>query len=235
MHKISKDARLSGFLYLLMGPFAAFSVLYLRSVLFVSEDATATANNILASEGLFRLGIISTFIYQIIFMCLVLFLYNLFKCVNRNIALLMLTLVLVSIPIVCLNELNQFAVLSLLSNDEYLAVFDIKQLYAQAQFFYDLHERGILIAQVFWGLWLLPLGMLVYKSNFVPKVIGVLLVIAGIGYLFDCITLILVPDWGVVISMFTFFGEPIFALWLLIKDINSEKWEKYNTLPVKGG
>lgn len=179
MSLVNKNARLAGFLYLLMGPFAVFSVLYLRSVLYVSEDAAATANNVLASEGLFRLGIVSAFVYQIIFMFLVLSLYRLFKFTNRNMALLMLALVLVSIPIAFLNELNKFAILSLLSGNEYLSAFEKTQLYAQVQFFYDLHERGILIAQVFWGLWLLPLGMLVYKSGFLPKTIGALLVIAG--------------------------------------------------------
>lgn len=231
MNAVNKNARLAGFLYLFMGPFAVFSVLYLRSVLYVSGDAMATANNILESEGLFRLGIISGFIYQLIFIFLVLSLYNLFKNVNKNTALLMMVLVLVSIPIAFLNEVNQFAVLSLLSGDEYLAAFETKQLYAQVQFFYDLHERGLLIVQVFWGLWLLPLGALVYKSNFLPKVIGVLLVIAGIGYLVDCTTLIIFPNWGVVISMFTFIGEPVFALWLLIKGVNIEKWKELNSLP----
>ena len=133
---------------------------------------------------------------------------------------------LVGVPIAMLNLLNQFAALLLLSGTDYLALFEPGQLHAQALFFLDLYKQGIIIAQIFWGLWLLPLGYLVFKSGFLPRILGVLLVIGGFGYLIDTFIFFLFPNFDVAINMYTGWAELFLCLWLLIKGVNVEQWEK---------
>ena len=113
-----------------------------------------------------------------------------------------------------------------MSGADYLAAFTPDRLHAQVMFLLNLHEYGVYIAQIFWGLWLLPLGYLVFKSGFLPKILGILLVIAGLGYLFEVFTFFLLPDLEITIRMFTFWGEVFLALWLLIMGVNVEKWEE---------
>ncbi len=219
-------ARVAGFLYLLMALLALFGFMWVLSTLIVPGDAAATANNIIASEGLFRSGIVSWLIGQTIFILLVLVLYKLLKPVNKNHAVLMVIFVLVSVPITMLNELNQFAALLLLSGADYLTAFTADQLQALVPLFLDLHEHGINIATIFWGLWLFPMGYLVFKSGFLPRILGVLLMIGCFGYLIDFFTFFLFPNFDAKISGFTFWGEVLFPLWLLIKGVNVEQWEK---------
>jgi hypothetical protein len=226
MNSIQKTARFAGFLYLLVAIIGGFSILYVSSTLIVSGDATITANNIMASEGLFRLGSVSGLITQTIQILLVLVLYKLLKPVSKNYASLMVVFSLVGIPIAMLNQLNQFAALQLLNGSNYLTVFTADQLDALAMFFLELFDNGILIATIFWGLWLLPLGYLVYKSGFLPRILGILLIIGGLGYLIDFLTSALFPNFNVTISEFTFLGELLLTLWLLIKGVNIEEWKK---------
>lgn len=222
-------ARVAGLLYLSLSLFAPFSLLYVPSTLIVRGDAATTANNIIASESLFRLSIVSALLYSIVYMFVVLALYQLLKPVNKNLASLMVIFVLVAVPIGMLNELNQLAVLLLLSGADYLKVFTADQLQAVVMLFVDLHRRGILIASVFWGLWLLPFGLLVFKSGFLPRILGVLLIIACFGYLANSFTNFLFPGYvGVVAPLATvlYFGELPIVLWLLIKGVDVEQWEK---------
>ena len=135
-------------------------------------------------------------------------------------------LVLVGVPIAMLNDLNQIAALMIASGAGNLGVFMVDQLQAYVMLFLDLYQAGLHIAFVFWGLWLFPLGFLVFKSGFLPRILGVLLIIAGFGYLFEFVTFFLVPDLEITIRMFTFWGEVFLALWLLIMGVNVEKWEE---------
>lgn len=222
---INKSARLAGFLYLILAICGGFAEFAVRQNLIVPGDAAATAEKIIASESLFRLGFVSELIGQTVFIVLVLVLYRLLKPVNRNQAILMVTLVVVAVTITCLNMLNQFAALLLLNGGEYLAVFDTAQLQALVLLFLNLHNVGYIIAQVFFGLWLLPLGYLVYSSGFLPRIVGVLLVVAGLGYLVDVITFSLFPNFDLVFSEFTFVGELLLLGWLLVKGVNVERWQ----------
>src|SRR5215211_6818098 len=197
----------------------------LPSVLIVPGDAATTANNVLASESLFRLGVVSALITQTVQILLVLALYKLLKPVNRNLALLMVIFILLGVPIAMLNELNHFVVL-LLSGADYLTVFTADQLQALVPLLLDLHEHGTMIAHIFWGLWLLPMGYLIFKSGYIPRILGVLLIIGGFGYLIDFVTFLLFPDFDVTIAEFTFIGELLLPLWLLIKGVDVEQWEK---------
>ena len=222
----NKTARIAGFLYLLLMLFGAFGLLYAPNALVVQGDAVVTANNIMANEFLFRLRIVSTLISQVVNIFLVIFLYKLLKPVNKNYAALMVIFILVAVPIAMLSVLNKVAVLLLLSGAGYLAVFATNQLQALVPVFLDLHEYGMSIAGIFWGLWLFPMGYLVFKSNYIPKIIGVLLIIGGMGYLIDFVTFFVFPNFGVVFSEYAFLGEVLMVFWLLIKGVNVEQWEK---------
>jgi hypothetical protein len=218
------QARVAGLLYLVTNLFAPFTLLYLPSRFIVRGDAAGTASNIMASESLFRLGIVLslfTFVGQIF---LVLALYQLLKVVNRNMASLMVIFSLMAVPIAMLNELSQLAVLQLLSGTEYLNVFTTGQSQALAYFFLRLHGQGLNIAQIFWGLWLFPMGYLIFKSGFLPRILGVLLVIACFGYVIQSIAAFL--GYNIDLIFFTGWGELLLLLWLLIRGVNVEEWKK---------
>lgn len=228
---INRTARLAGGLYLAMMPFAFLGIIYIPSVLVVPGDAAATARNIMASEWLFRSGTVSHLIGQIIGIFLVLALYRLLEPVNKDHAVLMVVLALLAVPIAFLNELNHLAVLRLLSGPDYLKALTSDQLRAQAMLFLDLRNSGIYVAQIFWGLWLLPLGYLVFRSGFLPKLLGILLVIACCGYLIDSGAHLLFPRFDATVSQFTFVGEVLLPLWLLIRGVNVERWSRLASHP----
>ena len=217
-------ARVAGSLYLIANIFAPFTLLYLPSRFIVRGDAAATANNVIASESLFRFGIVGNLFTFIANIFLALALYQLLKVVNKNMAALMVILFLVGVPIAMLNELTQLAILQLLGGADYLKAYPTDQLQALAYLLLRLHDQGLLIAHIFFGLWLLPMGYLVYKSGFIPKIVGVLLVIAGVGYVVQSFAAFL--GYNVNIILFTGLGELVFLLWLLIKGVNVEQWKK---------
>ena len=193
-----KAARLAGILYLLVIVFGMFAELYVSLSLVVPGDATTTASNIMASELLFRIGFLSGLFHHTCFLLLVLAFYVLLKPVNRNIALLMVVLGLGAVPIMMLNMLNQFAALLLLSGADYLTVFTADQLQALALLFLDFHSHGYFVAGMFSGLFLLPLGHLFFKSGYVPKVLGVVLMIGCLGYLLELFSVFVIPSYGVI-------------------------------------
>src|SRR5216684_7498084 len=199
MNSIKKQARLAGLLYLLASIPAPFGLIYVPGKLIVPGDATATADHVRASETLLRLGIASELIGFIIFIFVVLALYRLFKAVNEKHALAMAILLLVSIPISLLNVLNEIAALVLVSGADFLSAFEKGQLDALAYLFLRLHGQGFIVAQIFWGLWLFPFGMLVIRSGFIPRVLGVLLLIAGSAYVVTSFTSLLLPRYAHVV------------------------------------
>jgi hypothetical protein len=224
-----KHARVAAFLVLILSPLAVFGMVYVPSILIVPGDAATTAKNIMASESLFRLGIASTLLSQIVGIFWVLVLYQLLKPVNKNMAVLMVIFNLLIVPIAMLNELNQFAVLLLSSGADYLRVFTPGQLHALVSLFLNLHEDGIKIAGIFWGLWLFPYGFLVFKSGFLPRILGVLLMIGCFGYLIQSFAGFLSPNLEVytaLLAVLTSSGELLVPVWLLIKGVNVEQWEK---------
>lgn len=225
-NSIQKTARIAGFLYLILAVCGSFAEFAVRQSIIVSGDAAATVANLLASVQTFRLGIFAELVGQTVFIFLALYLYRLLKSVDRDQAVVMVILVIVAVTITCLNMLNQFAALTLSTGAGYLSAFDPGQLQTMALYMLNLHKAGYMIAQVFFGLWLLPLGLLVYKSGFMPKIVGILLMVACFGYLIDVATFFLMPGFDLVLSEFTFVGELLIMLWLLIKGVNVEKWEQ---------
>lgn len=225
MHSIQRTARIAGFLYLLLLPLGVFGILYVPSTLIDPGDVAATSKNILANAMLFRLSIISALVIPIVNIFVVLFLYQILKPVNQKIAMLMVLFLLIAVPIAFVNELTHFAVLLLLGGAQSQTGFTVDQVQALVSLFLGLHEHGIYTAQIFWGLWLLPMGYLVARSRFLPRVIGILLIVACFGYLIDSLLFFLYPDIDFELSSFTFIGEPILGLWLLIKGVDVERWE----------
>jgi hypothetical protein len=220
---INTTARRAGALYLALVPFSAFSFFYVPSVLVVRDDAATTARNIMASELLFRAGTVSHLITQVIFVGVVLALYRLFKPVSESRATLMVVLALLGIPIACVNEVNHLAILRLLSGASDGALSST-QLHAQVMLFLNMYDDGIFIAQAFWGLWLLPLSSLVLRSGFLPKVLGIAVLVAGAAYVFDSSTQLLALS-SATISQYTFVAELLFPLWLVVKGVNVERWQ----------
>ena len=166
-HSPNKTARMAGFLYLMIF-ITLISSSVIRSKLIVFGDAAATANNIMASEWLFRIGFMDELLCGVFFLLAAWALYVLLKPVNKNLALLFVLLNLGGVAIQCFNMLNLFAALLLLSGADYLKVFQADQLQALAMLFLNLYTNGFMIAQIFYGTWLLPLGYLVYKSGYFP-------------------------------------------------------------------
>ena len=221
MNSTKKTARIAGLLYLVNGVTGFFSIIYVPGKLIVSENAAATANNILASERLFRLGIVSELICAAEFVFLLWVLYRLLGAVNKTHASLMVILGLLQIPIMFVNVLNEIAALALLRGADFLAVFDQPQRQALAMQFLNLHEEGFGVAGIFWGLWLFPFGILLFKSGFLPRILGVLLIVACFGYLADSLTPLLLPGYADIVGRFASIaltlGEPAIILWLLIR------------------
>lgn len=221
MNSTKKAARVAGLLYFLSGLPAPFSLLYIPSVFMVVGDATSTANKIRTSELLFRIGIVAELISATIFIFMGLAFYHLLKGVHKKHALLMLTLVLISVPISYLNELNRVAALVLSNGAHLSSAVDQRQLDVLVMAFFHLHGDGLLLAQIFWGLWLFPFGVLVFKSGFLPRILGLLLIPAGLGYVAASLTSLLLPPYGDIVfhiaAVLGLLGEGSTMLWLLIK------------------
>src|SRR5258708_28213320 len=196
------------------------------SSLIVSGDAAATARNIMGSESLISIDIVSALLGSVIAIFYLLILYKLLKPVSKDMAVLMVILGLTGNPIVMLTEFTQLGVLQLLSGPDYLSVFTTAQLQALAYLFLRLHTYGINIAFIFSGLWLLPLVHLVFKSGFLPRILGVLLIIGGFGYLIDVFAGFLFPGSNLSIGLITGLPEIMFLLWLLVKGGKVEQGEK---------
>jgi len=226
MNSLNKTARGAGILYIIMAVFQIFSMMVVDTKFYVPGDAVATVSNILASEWLFRLDVVSNLVGQILFLFLVHALYELFKSVDKGQARLMVILVVASVPVAFLNTLNQYAPILLLSGAGHLSAFNPAQLQTLSMVFLDMYEHGIMIAEIFWGLWLIPLGILVYKSRFVPKVLGVLLIVGCFGHLISFLSIFLFPGYSTILTPIgdtVMLAElPIF-FWLLIKGVKDQR------------
>jgi len=228
MKSINKTARIAGILTLLIVVFAPFSMIYVPTTLVVPGDAAETANNIMASEGLFRLGMVSDSIVFLIEIVLTVLLYVLLKPVNKTLSLVAAFSRLAMAVIQGMNLLNHFIVLLLLSGAGYLTIFAPDQLQALVMLFLNAHESVVLIWGLFFGLHLLVFGYLVYKSGYLPKFLGILLLIVAFCYLIQDFGNMLFPQYK---ALFTSMGslaflEIAFPLWLLIKGVNVEQWQK---------
>jgi len=219
MNSIKKQAHIAGVLYVLASIMAVFAWVYVTGKIFVRDDPTATANNIRASETLFRLGIAGELIGSIIFIFVVLALHRLFKAVSEKHAMAMAILLLISTPISLLAVLGELAALIVAGGGNFVSSFDQHQLDGLSYLFFRLHGQALVVAQIFWGLWLFPFGILVIRSGFIPRFIGFLLFIAAFGYLIDSFTVLVLPTYkqiGNQIAMILELSELPIIFWLLI-------------------
>lgn len=223
---INKTARMAGFLYLMYIIITIPADALARSPLIVFGDATTTARNIMASEWQFRVGITGDLVSAVFFLLAAWALYALLKPVNKNMALLFLLLNLGGVAIYSINLLNQFAAVLLLSGADYLKVFQADQLQSQAMFFLELHHNGYWIAQIFFGTWLFPLGYLVYKSGFLPKILGIVMMIHFVGWTTTSLLFFLFPGFTAITYVtypLGFISEFGLTLWLLIMGAKEQK------------
>src|SRR6202140_4457896 len=220
MNSTKNPGRFAGLLYLFTSIIGVFAMIYVPSKLIVHGNAAATANNVSASETLFRLGIAGELVGYAGFIFVALALYDVLKGVNRRHASLMVILIVVAVPIAFLNELNSIAALVLVRGADFLSIFEKPQRDALVVLFLNLPFYGFVVAEIFSGLWLLPLGLLVYRSRFLPRFMGVWLAIGGFA------RGVLSPSGGLLPKyydkVFTYtqpavFGEIAFMLWLVIK------------------
>ena len=224
MHPTKKAARIAGAIYLLMVFTAPFSLIYVPSKLIVRGNASATADNILTHEMIFRLSILGELVGMVIFICLGIALYRLLSEVNKTWAMLMLAFVLVSAAVGFLNTLNNIAAVILFRGGEFLSVMDKAQRDVLAMLFLRLHSQGEFINEIFWGLWLFPFGLLVFRSGFLPRFLGIWLMIDCFAWLATSLTAQFFPDhYSVAFGWLqpVFFAEMAIMLWLLIRGVNA--------------
>ena len=216
---LKRTARLAGLLYLILGLLAFYAIMYVPNRIFVRRDSEASAKNLLINEFLFRTSIVSHLISVVIFLFLAFILYKLFKKVNEQQAKLLVALVVVQVPIIFILETFDISSLMMLKGDAFKTA-TLAQLQDVSQLFFKIRGYGLMTVEMFWGLWLIPFGLLIYKSVFIPRVLGILLILAGIGYTVDSLTFILFPAFRVFTQptalLFSGLGEGLTILWLLI-------------------
>jgi Domain of unknown function (DUF4386) len=231
-----KTARLAGVLYLLMSLPGAFTLIYIPSVFLKPGDAAATADRIAASPMLYRLGVLSELLCGMFAVWLVVVLYDLFKNVDRRQARLLVGLVLAWVPMSFVVTLMLAAPLVLTNGSPYLSAFETPQLNALTLLFLNLRGRGLHALTMYWGLWLLPLGILTYRCGFLPRLLGVLVIVAGCSYVVDSLAYYFLPDYARLIANISMVpqavGEAGFAGWLLIKGARSEPAVPGNDVPL---
>jgi hypothetical protein len=223
MQPTVKAARIAGAIYLSLILVAPFAMLYVPGKLIVRGNATATADNILAHETMFRLSIFGDLIGHVIFICLAIALYRLLSNVSRIWALLMVSFVLVSSAVGFLNALNNIAGVTLFRGGEFLDVIDKTQRDALGMLFIRLHNQGEFISEIFWGVWLFPFGLLVFRSGFLPRFLGVWLIIACFAWIALSVTAQFFPqNYGNVFAWLqpAFFAEMAIMLYFLIRGAN---------------
>jgi glucan phosphoethanolaminetransferase (alkaline phosphatase superfamily) len=218
---LKKTARRAGLLYFVMSLIMIFGFLYAPRAFIVNGDAAATARKIIEGERMYRITILASLIGQVLFIFVVLNLYALFKNVDRRQARLMAVLVLVAIAADLVVVANRMAPLDLLIGNNFLSVFTRPQLEALSLGFLYLGGNLTLLLTAFWGLWLIPFGTLTIKSGFFPKILGIVLIIAGVGYIVTSLVSFVFPDHLKEVRRAMtplYFGEVPIILWLMIMD-----------------
>lgn len=221
-HPLDRIARLAGLAYLVVVILGPFMMLYVPGRILVADDASATVANILAHQDLYRAGIAAGVCSQICFVAAILLLYHLLRDVGPALAVAMVALILLQAPLGILSLANEAATLALARGGEFLAVFDQPQRDALTLLMLKVDKAGTLVSQVFWGLWLIPLGTLVWRSVFLPRWIGVWLVVNGVTYVALSAVGLWWPDHARQAFAYAtpaMFGEVALTLWLLVKGL----------------
>ncbi|HSK45260.1 MAG TPA: DUF4386 domain-containing protein [Candidatus Binatia bacterium] len=222
-------ARIGGVLYLIIIVIGFCGEFFVRDKLEVSGDVSATANNILASESLWRISIAGDLILLVCAVALTLILYLLLKPVNKNLALLAVFFNIVEFPIEAVSKLYLLGALFLSGSADYLKAFEPRQLHALVKISVKLHDYGFGIDLIFFGCACLVYGYLLFRSGYFPRTLGVLMAIAGLRYLTNSFTLILAPTYSgriFPILVLALIGELSLCLWLIVKGVNVQQWKE---------
>ncbi len=235
----NRISRLAGVLYLVVVVTGIFSLAYVPSQINVANDPAATAGNIVRFESLFRYGIASFLVEQVAFLLLPLVLYRLFRSTHHTAAVLMVALALAGIPIALVSVGHRLDALALLTDARFSQAFAPAQLQALAALSLEAYGNGLLVTRLFWGLWLLPFGYLVLKSGFLPKLLGVLLMLGCLGYMVNVFGELLVPDYfdtwiADYAGLPAAAGEIGTCLWLLLVGARRQK-NLFSNVQIKGG
>jgi hypothetical protein len=207
-----RPARIAGVLYLFVGIFGGFAEGFLEPKMYVAGDAAATAGNVVANPGLVRLGVVSDLLDQTFFVFLALTLYVLLKHVHQAVARAMLVLVALAAAITCLNTVFLFEALRVATGAVDLSALGVAGSNAMVLLLLDAQHYGILVAQIFFGLWLVPLGYLAYRSGMFPRALGVVLIAGGVCYLVDLLLAFLSPDFSLAPQLHAFVVVPTTAI-----------------------
>ena len=208
-------ARIAGVLYLIVGIFAGFSYDYATGKVYVRGDAAATAQRVMSHAGLVRVGVVADLVQATAWVFVAMVFYLLLRHVSENWARAMVILVAVGAAIVCLSEVFPVAALRVATEHSYVTALGAAGSNALALLLLDIHHYGLLIAQIFFGLWLVPLGYLAYKSGMFPKALGVLLVVGGACYLVGLLAVLLGPASGEAVNTFITLASAVAEVWMV--------------------
>jgi hypothetical protein len=225
MNTNKKTARIAGILFLMMVVFGLAAEIFFRQKIFSSSDITMTANNILSNNFLYRAGILSDMLMSLSYLFTALVLYKLLSSVNKSMAATMVVFATAGSVLLLFNILIEIAPLYILSSNDYMSAFDISQKQSLAMLFYNLYQHGYMIGQIFFSLWVFPLGILIYKSGFIPKILGILFIVETIFGLMSVIVHFLLPNATLesIMMIPMMIAEFSFMFYLLIRGINESK------------
>ncbi len=226
-----KSARMTGILYLFVILLGIVSEGIVHNLIIVTGDITATVNHITAYESIFRLGFVISLARFVVFVFMVLALYRLLQSINKDWSIVMVVVALISLSVGMVSLLFQYTAPLLLSSSGYSTLFTPDQWQAQVLFFINMQVMGDKASQIL-AIWLFPLGYLIYRSGFLPKILGVLMMIAGCGYVIDFLVFFLLPNLNWQIAGFAFLAELPFPVWLLVKGVNGKQWRRRAPVPV---
>jgi hypothetical protein len=222
-------ARIAGAFYSLTIIIGLFAELFVRGALVVSDDAAATATNILARETLYRFGLAADLVMIVCYIAVTLLFYLLFRPVSRSLSLLAAFFSLVGIAVLAVNSLNHFVPLVYLGGSPYSGAFEADQLQALALVYLRMHARGYLIGGVFFGIYMLLLGHLIFRSGFLPRILGALMAIGGLSFLTNSFAIFLSPALMArlpEVGMLGGIAELALCLWLMVKGVDVLKWRE---------
>ncbi len=215
MKSLKTTARLTGLLYLTVAIFGGFAYGYVLGKVYVPGDAAATASNVLANASLVRIGVIADLFQATVFAFVGMSFYRMLKHVNISTAGAMMILVAIATGIMCLNNIFQFAALLVATGKTYAPAFGTDGANALVLLLLDMQHYGFLIAQIFFGLWLVPLGYLAFKSEMFPKLLGGVLIVGGVCYVVDLLVLFLIPDVGAQLNGFLIIAPTVAEIWMV--------------------
>ena len=229
--------RIAGLLYLVVVVAGLVVLKVVPDQIIVAGDAAATANNLRASETLFRVATLVDLLAEVLFLIVVLALYRIFKGVHESLAAVMVVLVVISLPMILIAVSFEIAAVSLVGSTDLGPAFGRPQVDALASLLLALHNKALLVDEMLWGLWLFPLGALQLRSGFVPRVVGVLAIVAGAGYVLDFAISLVVPDaansLASVVSLAQA-GELATVVWLLATRGDTRRADAHRVVAVAG-